>query len=533
MEREGETYASLAVSKGSIARLFSQPPENPAQLAKRVVDAQGRAVLPGFTDAHVHFMTSAIMGVMGCPISEIVVGRLVPRTFEEVGEKVQAFARQSRHNTPLLFTNFVTASFPGEHLPYREEIDAWLPGRTVFFLSVDGHAASFSSPALEKMGINPAGHSGILTEDMPEFSMDKIVGLVTREITLGLMLRGIAKLLNQAASKGVVAIHCLEGFQADVRRDLTLKFMRLLGGRLPLRMRLYPQVRDPTACAGFFRQMRSPRLGGCGAWEMDGSVGAKTAAFYDPYLGDPDNRGTLLYPQEALRANLGPLYENGTQVTAHAIGTRAIDHLLDAYEGALRDHHDDAGENRLRWRIDHFEFPTQAAIDRAVGKLGLLIVPQPAFNWIDHALPEMHTYEKFLPPSINALQLPLRRIVDQGGLICGSSDSPVLPIDPFLQIHSMVNFPLPAERLGVYEAVRTFTFNPAYATFEDHTRGTLAEGKVADFLLLDSDPFECPPEHLAEIHVAQAFIEGRPWRPLPTSGLGLPIRLLGRARRAI
>ena len=93
-------------------------------------------------------------------------------------------------------------------------------------------------------------------------------------------------------------------------------------------------------------------------------------------------------------------------------------------------------------------------------------------------------HRKYLRPEQFDRQIPLRTIVEEGEIICGSSDSPVQTINPFIQLHGMVNFPLVNEQLSVYQALRTYTYNGAYSTFEETERGTLTAGKWADFIIL-------------------------------------------------
>ena len=196
-------------------------------------------------------------------------------------------------------------------------------------------------------------------------------------------------------------------------------------------------------------------------------------------------------------------------MSAHAIGPRGIETILSAFEEVL------SGEttpgNPRRHRIDHFEFPRPDQVRRAVSDLGLLITAQPGYSWMDEHYQK--AYRKFLTPAQFESQIPLKTIVEAGGLICGSSDSPVQDINPFLQIQGMVDFPLASQRLSLFEALKTYTVNGAYSTFEEQERGTLSCGKLADFIILDDDPFSLPPEGIAETRVGETWISGVPVSP--------------------
>jgi predicted amidohydrolase YtcJ len=359
---------------------------------------------------------------------------------------------------------------------------------------------------------------------MEEFDMDNLVELFTKRLNLKILLKGIQKTVNDSISLGLVGIHCLDGFHKDPSKDLSLKFLKLLGNKIPLKLRLYPQIRDISTLNPFFKKMRVRRIGGCGAWDMDGAVGAKTAAFDKPYNGEPENFGTLLLTKEQLIPIMRAAQKKEIQMTSHAIGSAAIDELIKAYSAILNEFQDD--KNLLRHRIDHFEFPTKIAINQAIEKLHLLIVPQPGFNWIDANYPGMQTYEKFLDPEIVQRQNPLRTILEKGGIICGSSDSPVQSLDPWLQIHGMVNFPIASERISVYEALKTYTFNGAYATFEENERGTLLPGKYADFIILSMDPFKIDPNEIINIKVSATYINGKMMIPSTVNPFKYLLKLL-------
>jgi len=421
MERENEIFSAMAIKNGKIEKLFEKNPKNPEKIAKQIIDVKNKAILPGLIDCHVHFMNTAISKEIGIPISEIVNGKLEPSTLEGIRKKTQEYAKILSPKKPLLFRGIILPSIKEEHLPYKEQIDEWFPGRDVIFMTIDGHACSLSTQGLISLNVDPKDHNGVLTEDMEEFDMDKIMNLIKRGLNLGTILSGLKETINDAIKFGIVGIHCIDGFQKNAKNDIALRFMQLFGGKIPLYLREYPQVRDVSEISFIVKKMRKSRVGGCGAWELDGAVGARTAAFYDPYLGEPDNTGAILYPHEELLRDTRKAYKEGFQITSHAIGTRAIDHLLDVFDQVLTENND--LENKQRLRIDHFEFPTKDAIKKAIVKLNLLVVPQPGFNWINTNYPGMQTYEKYLKPEIVALQNPLKTIIDMGGKICGSTDS--------------------------------------------------------------------------------------------------------------
>ncbi|MFA6033546.1 MAG: amidohydrolase family protein, partial [Myxococcota bacterium] len=221
------------------------------------------------------------------------------------------------------------------------------------------------------------------------------------------------------------------------------------------------------------------------------------------------NSGECYYTVDEVDRMVDDAHEAGAQVTAHALGPRGIEVLLSAYERVFARRGADG--NSRRHRIDHFEFPTDDQVKRAVGHR-LLFAVQPGFSWFDDNYQK--AYRTFLTDSVFAMQVPLKRIADMGGILLGGSDSPVQHFNPFLHIQGMLSFPLKDQRLGVYEALRTFTWNAAYATFEEDDRGTLRAGKCADFVVLDNDPFTVDREKVQAIKVVSTYIDGRRFTPI-------------------
>lgn len=513
MEQEGESYSAMGIKGGKIAALYKEQPMTPHKLSKAVIDADGKAVLPGFTDCHMHFMATVALRELALNISEIRDERLEPTDLEGVKNKIQQYVALKDDKLPILCSNYVIASMKEDRLPYRQELDQWAPGRVVIVLSMDGHSSSYSTPALKEMGVFHESHNGILAGEDHEFNMGKINSLVEKSLTLTSIVSGVTKTINDASRFGIVCIHCLEGFE-DSKKDKSLWFISKFGGVLPLPLRLIVQYQDLNRAKPFLKTQAYPRIGGCGSWEMDGSVGSGTAAFYESYANDPNNYGKSYYSKEQIENTLRSAEAMGYQATAHAIGTKAIDILLDAYEAVI-------DSNPHRHRIDHFEFPTREQVDRAM-KLQLIITVQPGYSWMDEKFQK--SYRKYLRPEQYERQVPLKTIVEKGGILCGSSDSPVQHLNPFVQIHGMVNFPIEKERLSVYQALRTYTYNGAYATFEEGERGTLVIGKQADFIIMEKDPFRVEPTHLAELEVNSTFLLGKQIKPMGNSVFGLLLK---------
>ncbi len=508
MEREGESFAGMAVRNGRIVALFPEGPGPEARVrAREVVDLGGRAVLPGLTDGHVHLLAAAVFSQATLAVADIDSSGLRRTTLAGVAEKLRAYAATAPKARPLFCVNYVIEAVEEKRLPNRLELDGWLPDREVIVLSMDGHSSAYSSAALSALRLTEVCPDGILSGSAHELNVGRVNAHLARGVSVGMLARGIQDVVNEALRQGIVCIDCVEGFE-DQESDPSLWLLARCGGILPIDLRLHIQYRDPVRLAPYLRFMRRPRIGGCFGWAMDGSISSETAAIAEPYLSDPASMGRLYFAAEEAAAMVARAASAGMQITSHAIGARAIEVILSAFEKVVEP------GNPLRHRIDHFELPTADQVRRAVG-LGLALVAQPGFTWLDEKF--LSGYRRKLPPATWDSQIPLATIVRAGGMIVGSSDFPTEPISPWIQLQGMVEYPLARERLGLYDALRTFTWNAAWAAGEEAERGTLAPGKKADFIVMEEDPFALPADRIQQAAVRDTYIDGRKARVMRMS----------------
>jgi len=501
LEREGEKFGSMLVRGGKIVKLF--PDAYPDVKADETVDLEGKAVLPGFIDSHVHFMMTVVAETMGSRVSFIDGNEIAPRDMAEVRIRLESIAAKKTNKQPLLFYNYIIPAVEEKRLPFRQELDEWFPGRTVTVISMDGHSSSHSSEALTQMQLVDVKGDGILTGEAHDLNMGKINAFIQSKLSIGLLLKGLVDITEEALSHGITGMQCLEGFDDDPA-DRTPWFMTRIASALPLKLRMSLQYLDPARCKQYENYLARKRIGGCGAWEMDGSVSSHTAAFYDDYRDRPGTKGECYYSQEETDMMVLRAQSAGYQVSVHAIGTAAIERILTSFENAIMN------GNPMRHAIDHFEFPSRDQVERAVA-IKLLLIPQPGFALFDAKYQK--SYSQFLSDTVIGMQIPLKTIADAGGMILGSSDSPVQHLSPFMQLQGMVAFPVGNESLSMYQALRAYTYNGAYLVHEEHERGTLASGKAADFIVLKSDPFLVPEEQIHTLTVSQTWINGRRMYP--------------------
>jgi len=523
LEREGRSYSAMRVDRnGRIAELY--PEGAPVPPSEDAIDLGGRAVVPAFIDAHAHFMEKAAVDAMAVNLAKPGDGRIGPESLD--GVRSLMAERAALGPGPVVGFGLCLGCVAERRMPTARELDAWLPGRVAIVLSMDGHSSAYSSAALERIGIAGLADDGVLSGEAHEFNMGKVSAFMMKRLGPAALARGLALAVGEAVAGGLVSIHCLEGTE-DRESDPVVAAFRLVGGRLGLRLRLWMQYTRPGLAERRGKALERRRVGGCMAWEMDGSVSSRTAAFDEPYR-DGKEAGRLYRTPEEAYALVEPFYRDGWQTSAHAIGPRGIESILSAYERVM----DEAGDggNARRLRVDHFEFPRPDQIERA-GRRRLVLTAQPGFAWADERF--IHGYEEALSPAVRASQCPLRSLVDAGCVVALSTDAPVQPLAPFIQIAGAVEHPVKAERLSVYEALRAYSWAGAYAAFEDDDRGTLAPGKYADFAVLDADPFTTPSERLPTIGTVQTWHEGQRLQPPPQGLAAFTARLMTTSRRPL
>ena len=202
---------------------------------------------------------------------------------------------------------------------------------------------------------------------------------------------------------------------------------------------------------------------------------------------------------------------------------------MDCYETVQKEKGRIAEKESPLSRIDHFEFPSRQAVEK-IKKLPLALTVQPGFSWLDKRY--LKSYEQFLPEEKAEQQIPLKELLEAGVCLCGSSDSPVQSMNPFEQMLGMVEFYLPQQSLTNYQALCTYTREPARMLGEEGDSGMLTVGKKADFFVLKQDFFKAGPEEFGELHAEYMVKDGRKYEPMKGTVREL-LKLLLRRKKKI
>ena len=511
MKSAEDVFSAFSVAGGKILQVYGKdaPAPSPAGFS-RAVDLGGKHVYPCLIDGHTHMLLTIAVMAMGFNACEITASGVEPHTVAGVGERVRSYAASRKPGAVIAINNYIRTAMDERRMPTREELDDWGGGRPVVIYNIDGHSTSLSSAMLRRIGIEPEGHSGVLTGEDNERAQGRLIDTVGSAVTLPVLAKGIAAFHNACAAYGISVVGALEG-NGDSKKDATTKLIIRLARHFRVGVRLYLQYTDLSRVAPYIRMMKHPRVGGCGDWEMDGASGSHSAAFSVPYL-DTGETAPCYFEQSTVDALCADADARGWQIASHAIGEDAIRMLLNAY---------DKLDSPTMHRLEHAEFADDETAAR-ICRGRYAVLAQPGYSWIDKRW--LHTYEQVLPEAIRN-RMKFRTYYEAGVPICGSSDSPVQDLDPWLQMLGMLQFYNESESLTPYEALTTYTVNAAKALQEEDERGTLEPGKCADFFLADADLAALPPEAFTAARVVQTYYGGAPCRPM-SGTVGELLRML-------
>jgi predicted amidohydrolase YtcJ len=479
----------------------------------KVIDAGGKLLLPGFNDAHVHFIQGGAQLVQ--------VDLVDAATPEEFTKRIAAQMKKTPKGEWILGGRWDETKWPKQELPTKDLVDPVTGDIPMFVERYDGHEALANSVAMKLAGIDaktPDVPGGVIMrdasgnptgvfKDAAMVLIYKAIPPMTQEQRLG-AARGA---LKHAASLGVTSVQHMNPEFADVAAYSELAEK----GELTTRIYAVPMEthwRD-QAKVGIRRAWGSSylRLGAVKGY-ADGSLGSRTAYMFEPFTDDPGNRGLLsdeMHPPSAMRDRLMQADAAGLQLRVHAIGDHAISMMLDIFADIEKEH----GYHDQRFAIEHAQHMAQKDFGR-FAKLHVIASMQPY-----HAIDDGRWAEARLGRDRTRYSYAWRSFLNHGVTLAFGTDWPVAPLDPMLGVYAAVTRAtldgknpggwIPEEKITLPEAIEAYTMGAAFTEFQENEKGSISPSKLADMVILSHNIFELKPEAIRNVKVKTTIVGGK------------------------
>ena len=504
---------ALAVSSGRIVALGSTSELVATFSTFTRVDLGGGPVLPGFVDSHIH------LAGYGMSLRRVNLGDA--HSLAEAVERVRTAVQRETPGSWIRGRGWDKNLWPEDRFPTKADLDPISPHHPVALSSKDGHLLWVNSAALRKAGIDrrtPDPRGGEITRDAPgeptgilKELAKELVWKAVPPASPEVIEQGIRDATTALHRYGIVGVHSFVGTEA-YEGPPTFAALQRLHGRGELKLRVWMTIPvnalDLVAGSGL-------RTGFGNDWVRvgplkifaDGTLGSQTASMLGPFDGQLQNTGIAIFTREQLTDFVGRAVAAGLWCAIHAIGDRANRWALDAYEA----HHTDSQRIGARHRIEHVQLLHPDDLPR-LARLGITASMQPIHCTSDRDIAERYWGRR------SRYAYAWRSLLDAGTVLAFGSDAPVETPDVFQGIYAAVtrlrsaepDVPAwyPEEALSVAEAVRAYTVGAAFASGEEAKRGTLGEGRWANFVVLDRDILRVPPAEILHTRVVATVIGG-------------------------
>lgn len=489
-----------------------------------MVDLKGRFVMPGFNDAHMHLTNAGF--------KKLTVDLTGVKSLEEFRARIRSRVETAELNEWIVGSGWDETLWPVKELPTRWDIDEVTNDHPVYMERIDGHVGVANTLALKMARVTLAtkdpegGQIGRDVSGQPngilrETAKDMITSIIPPPSD-DKRLRAIQTALQDIASNGVTSVQDYsDSSSADANWKDFQTFEQLeRDGKLTARISEWLPFDEPVEVLQQHRAAHpasDPMLhtGMLKAY-MDGSLGSHSAAMLQPYSDDPKNSGLPRYEQPKLNQMATERLEAGFQLGFHAIGDKATEMALDAFEQAeagakAKGARAPDGTQNYRLRIEHAQVtnPLQVARFR---ELHVIASMQPC-----HLLTDMHWALARLGPVRASHSYAWAEFLNHGVTLAFGTDYPVEPVNPFRGLYAAVTRKsedgkqeyYPRQKLTIEQAIAAYTTGSAYAEFAEKEKGTLAPGKLADFIVLDRDITAVAAEKILGTRVLQTVVGGK------------------------
>jgi predicted amidohydrolase YtcJ len=480
----------------------------------RLVDGAGATLMPGFIDSHFHMMHGAL---------NLDGMQLEPATsYEELSEIVRSYAGEHPDDTWLPGTGLRYNLGPGHTPLNRQHLDALVSDRPIYINAFDGHTSWANTIALKMAGVFHGGETGTNSENVLDEHGDSTGELrepgafkpvsdmvpkpdAVRKRTL------VQKALALTASLGVTSVHNMDGSEEQAAFYAALEDLDQLTCRIYIPYSITPETPfdaiEKEALAMKHAYHGEMLRAGSVKFFIDGVIEGYTGLLVDPYADDPSTCGAANYEIEQYNRMVAEADQLSLQVVTHSVGDMGVRRVLDAYQNAQRLN----GKRDARHRVEHIELIHPQDLPR-FKELGVIASMQPLHS------PMQVDENDVWPVRVGRERWPLsfawRTIREAGATLVFGSDWPVVTQDPLRGVSNAVNRRpwaegLPDQSQTLTETLLAYTREAAYVEYQEHQKGQIKAGYLADLVLLPQDLFAIPPEEIAGLKPVLTMVDGK------------------------
>lgn len=495
---------AFAVKNGKIVSMGNSDEILDDYTSENIINLKGKFVYPGFIDAHCHFFGYAT-DLLKCDLTGT-------QSFEEIIDSIIEFSKTNQFEW-ILARGWDQNDWKIKEYPSKEKLDSLFPEIPVFVFRIDGHAALCNQVALDLAGITTETKidgGEILQKDgkLTGLILDNAVTLVTSKIpefSPDLVEVALLKAQHNCFAVGLTTVD-----DAGLGKD-SIAVLEKLQATGKLKMRIYAMISDAAETREHFFKtgpLVSDRLT-VRAIKVyaDGALGSRGACLKDSYKDQPHHFGYMLKNEKYLDLLASEAKQNGFQFCTHAIGDSAVETVLNIYKNYV------SGENNRRWRIEHCQV-VNPKVMRMFGDNSIIPSVQPT-----HATSDMYWAEERLGADRIKYAYAYNDLLQGAeGIIALGTDFPVENINPLYTFYAAIQrkdlsgYPengfQKENELSKKDALRGMTIWAAYANFEEENKGSLEDGKFADFVVLDKDIMEISEKKIPDVKVLATYING-------------------------
>ncbi|CAH0159441.1 N-substituted formamide deformylase [Peribacillus sp. Bi96] len=478
----------------------------------KVMDLQGKSILPGFIDSHIHLILYGVNQLaVSCKAGHI---ESVEDLLNDLKEKASVIPKGEW----IRAWGFNETAVKEKRYPTISELDAISTDHPIMVTRTCSHISVVNRRAMEFAGLdenseNPAG--GIIEKDKEGRITGKLIETANMlmadmaSYTESELMKAVKIASEHFIASGITSIHEAGAFGPE-----SFRLMQQAIKSKDIRVRIYAMVGSLNNSHEFVNKMvESGVVTGIGDEKFkigpaklftDGSSTGPTIATREPYTSDPGYSGILYYEEEEIYQILGEAHKNGYQITVHAQGDKAIEMYLNCVEKALQE----SPRKDHRHRIEHAGI-SAPDLQKKMKELGIIPIPNPPFPYEFGDI-----YIKHYGNRVNHMYAA-RDYIDNGIMAAGGSDAPVTDHNPLLGIHVAVNRRSKSgtkigtgQSISVMEAIKLYTWNGAFASFDEDVKGSIEVGKLADLVVLNDRILKVHPHNIKDLKVESTILNG-------------------------